>query len=306
MVSPILSSPVITGSFPLANKAITDFIDALVSLQVDPKAEFSNKMNVFVQGLDQYYYESFGMFDNRNFAKNLSYPSLVHLLTESYGESYHTIIGRELESEDWKNMTEADIQKKLKSFISKKHINQALPLENIKEELKEGYAKTDPANLIFTYSRSGKKTDSIEHQDRKDLSYEELFTGDPSEDGWRQAADTLDSDFNEIVKLGPDALEHENLIPVEQFESIAKNKNIIPAFKILNLRPLVRDLNGLLRLAGDGNEVIKQVATALDQELTAKAPEGQLDNYKKLALAVFPSEIAGRLRAAGFAPSSKA
>ena len=85
-----------------------------------------------------------------------------------------------------------------------------------------------------------------------------------------------------------------------------KNKNIIPAFKILNLRPLVRDLNGFMRLAENGNEVVRQVVTTLDQELTARAPKDQLDNYKKLALAVFPSDIAGRLRAAGFAPNSKA
>jgi hypothetical protein len=99
----------------------------------------------------------------------------------------------------------------------------------------------------------------------------------------------------------------DNILPMNNFRSIAKNKNIIPAFKILNLRPLVRNLNGFMRLAEDGNDVINQVATELDKGLSAKQlPPEQLDNYKKLALAVFPSEIAGRLRAAGFAPSSKA
>jgi hypothetical protein len=78
------------------------------------------------------------------------------------------------------------------------------------------------------------------------------------------------------------------------------NENIIPLFKILNLRPLVRDLNGSMNLSED--KVIKQVARALGVQLTAKAPSDQLDDYKKLALAVFPKEIAGRLRAAGFYP----
>jgi hypothetical protein len=119
----------------------------------------------------------------------------------------------------------------------------------------------------------------------------------------RESAESLDSDFNKIIQADQfyNQLEH---FPVKQFNSIANNQNIIPAFKILNLRPLVRDLNSLLRLAGDENDVVRQVATALNEELTDKAPSEQLDNYKKLALAVFPSDIAGRLRAAGFAPTS--
>jgi hypothetical protein len=67
---------------------------------------------------------------------------------------------------------------------------------------------------------------------------------------------------------------------------------------------MVDGLKGLLKMESENRSLDTQVATALNQELTAKAPSEQLDNYKKLALAVFPSDIAGRLRAAGFAPTS--
>jgi hypothetical protein len=67
----------ITAYLPNTRALITDFIDKLVSLKVDPEAEFSKKINTYVQEMDERYTVGFEIFNNRDLLKNLSFPALV-------------------------------------------------------------------------------------------------------------------------------------------------------------------------------------------------------------------------------------
>lgn len=314
MVSPISSSPVITGSFLKANKAITDFIDALVSLKINPNEGFAKNLNDFSSSLNNGYFESLRVFQNKEFPKILTLPSLINFAIQSLSYISSLSDPQTLNMNTLmfgfdsspQNISFEDFTKKINQYRT----GNDIPSKILDYILKEFERRNVPnfLNTIYDVYIDIDKLDNIDNSSKLDFTHDELFGEDISEEYLRKSANSFQRNFKAIMAVDhlingvPDV--PSDIIPMKNFRSIAKNKNIIPAFKILNLRPLVRDLNGFMNLSGD--DVIKQVATALDQELTAKAPEGQLDNYKKLALAVFPSEIAGRLRAAGFAPNSKA
>jgi hypothetical protein len=314
MVSPISSSPVITGSFPYANKAITDFIDALVSLKINPNEGFAKNLNDFSSSLNNGYSEILRFFENTEFPKILTLPSLINAAIQSFSYISSLRDPQPLNiitllygfDSSPQNISFEDFTGKINQYRNGKGI----PSKILDYILKEFERRNVPnfLNTIYDVYKDIDKLDNIDNSSKLDFTHDELFGEDISvEDLWK-SANSFQRNFKAIMDL--DALINgntnvpNNILPMNNFRSIAKNKNIIPAFKILNLRPLVRDLKGFMRLAGDENEVVRQVATALDQELTAKAPSEQLDNYKKLALAVFPSDIAGRLRAAGFAPTN--
>lgn len=288
MVLAISSDQVINGYFPRANEVITNFIDALVSLKLDPEAKFSKKLNKLMIPSDvefvdspssdylvygKYAKDSLKLLENAGLLKFITYSNLINLSRQ---------LGL-FNPESNNNQNHSTL------------INAITP--NVKAEL-ESYScgKGSPLDDIYSPRQELPTKEKTLTQDQ--------ITSNLPEEQLRKEANELEENFDSFI----DAVDKWNLKSSSSKElnttidKIVNNKNIIPAFKILNLRPLVKDLNGFMNLSGDKD--MTQFATALNQELAAKAPSDQLDNYKKLALAVFPEDIAGRLRAAGFAPTN--
>jgi len=300
MVAKVSNHNTFVRNFPKVNKLIADFIDALVSLRVDPKAEFTKEINNVVQKItpedwveSDWGNELYKIFFNKDLVKFLKLKSLLHLLG--------ILVADHLER-NIRPITKEEIQNLFGRLGSS---NYEIAFRNILEVLRDFYGINDPSTSLYDYlnnisSRRFKapKVDHFQHEEIK-------FPSDVEINTIRKKADRCERNLYTIIEDLPDYYSEDRVTPLlTALRYFQKNENIIPLFKILNLRPLVRDLNGCVNLSED--KVIKQVARALNEQLTAKAPRDQLDNYKKLALAVFPKEIAGRLRAAGFAPSSKA
>jgi len=295
MVAKINSNhKILDRHFPKVNKLIADFIDALVSLRVDPKAEFTKEINNVVQKItpedwveSDWGNELYKIFFNKDLVKWLNPKSLFHLLGILVADHLNKKI---------RFITKEDIQI-LFGRLDFSHYETAF--RNILEVLRDFYGINDPSTLLYNYSKDNKSVqfnalpvDHFQHEEIK-------FPSDVEINSIRKKADLCEKHLYTIIEDLPDYYSEDRVTPLSTaLRYFQKNKNIIPLFKILNLRPLVGDLNGFMNLSED--KVIKQVARALNEQLTAKAPRDQLDYYKKLALAVFPKEIAGRLRAAGF------
>jgi hypothetical protein len=120
------------------------------------------------------------------------------------------------------------------------------------------------------------------------------------ENGLRDKVTKLSYFLNELFIIRDFEMTHN----LHAIESIAEITNIIPAYKILTLRPLVKSLQGWLDLSED--DLFNQAAQELSTQLQQKVPESYKADFEKLALAVFPQDVAGRLRAAGFGTQQQA
>jgi hypothetical protein len=288
VTSPISSSAIpFQSAQPRVYQAITKFIDALVNLSIDPNTKFHKSLNGFVASLpDGGYYESHKIFENPNFSKIISPRNLIVMAKYLIKE----II--ENENIDTNNKSPKQIAKLLEEHL---RANTDLDLINILAELKRSY----DINLSYLLWKTTPKPGT-----NKDLLLEDLFKKHPFERFLRKSAESFEKDFENIMKVDEHVPWYEFLIPKKSFESIAQNRNIIPAYKILTLRPLVKSLQGWLKLSED--DLLKQVAQELNSQLQQKAPNGYKADYEKLALAVFPQDVAGRLRAAGFGMQQQA
>jgi hypothetical protein len=276
----ISSYPPLSVYAPKVLNVITAFIDALVNLSIDPNTDLYKDLNhtVFVLD-DEACYESYKMFENPNFSKIISCSNLIAIAQDSLKD----VVSNSKSTDD------------IATLLNNCLNNQDnLDLINILQELKSSYQINLESLLEST----------PETVTNKKLRLEDLFKDNPSEEILRNSANSLKKDFEEIKWFAERFTSHDDLIPNTSFNSIAQNKNIIPAYKILTLRPLVKYLEGWLALSED--DLWKQAVQELNSQLQQKAPEGYKANYEKLALAVFPQEVAGRLRAAGFGTQQQA
>lgn len=296
------SSPSILSYFPKLKNLIPNFVDALVSLRPEPKAEFTNKLNEVVLALtpdddveDNHDWgnQLYKIFFNKDLVKFLKPDSLFHLL-------------KILVLDNLGKKTRSVTEENIKNLFDNLHrYNYETAFINILEVLRDFYGIKNPSKLLCDYWSDEKAGSGIFAIAGDHFQPEEIFPSDVKINTMRTMAswcerklDTIDQD---LFDHDPETINEDLLSALRYFR---ENENIIPAFKILNLRPLVSVLDVFIRLGN--TSVHKEIATELDKELMSRAPKEQLDDYKKLALAVFPNDIAGRLRAAGFAPSSKA
>jgi hypothetical protein len=162
-----------------------------------------------------------------------------------------------------------------------------LGFENLIEVLRK---KINDNTLDSELQRLVEESDS-----RFDDSYPKKYTQEItlSEDELRKEAEI----FRDNLKQFYDFCHYELDINLDSFYHASQLQDLYSAMKNFTLKEYSKDLGSLFRYSE--YDLLEEISSFMKKYLEQKSPINMKDHVK-LALAVFPKDVAGRLRASGF------